>query len=157
MNGIKQFLAMLCLFLTTLPFSALGQCSPPGAEVHRIYVDSLGSNADAAYLRSKLLLRLERTHTIRIVDDPAAADVVFNGTAAMQLVGYFNSNPRIRYRNSTSVPVYDAKMTVELEDKQGRSLWSGNVKPRFWGSQYVSDNVVNQAARHVADVLREGK
>lgn len=75
----------------------------------------------------------------------------------MRLVGYYNSNPRVRYRNSASVRVYDAKMTVELEDKQGRILWSGTLKPRFWGSQYVSDNVVNQAARHVADVLHDIK
>lgn len=77
-----------------------------------------------------------------------------NGTAAMRLLGYYNSNPRIRYRNGQSIPVYDAKMTLELEDKWGPSLWHGKLKPRFWGSQYVFDNVVNQAGRHVADVLR---
>jgi hypothetical protein len=156
MNGIKQLLTVLCLFLTTLPFSGnlLGKNSPPTPKVHRIYVGSFGSSSDADYLRGKLLLRLAKARTILIVDDPATADFVLNGTAAWRLVGYYNSNPRIRYRNSASVRVYDAKMTVELEDKHGRILWSGTLKPRFWGSQYVSDNVVNQAARHVADVLR---
>jgi hypothetical protein len=28
------------------------------------------------------------------------------------------------------------------------------LNPRFRGSQYVCDNVVNQAARHVSDALR---
>jgi hypothetical protein len=27
------------------------------------------------------------------------------------------------------------------------------LKPRFWGSQYVSDNIVNQAARHLEEEL----
>lgn len=34
-------------------------------------------------------------------------------------------------RDGPSVPVYDAKMTAELEDRQGRSLWSGKLQPRF--------------------------
>jgi hypothetical protein len=135
--------------------STLGQSTHCPAGVHRIYVGSFGSNPGAAYLRSKLLMKLAKAHAILIVHDPTTADAVLKGTAAIWLVGYYNSNPRIRYRNSASVPVYDAKMTVELEDKQGCSLWSGKLKPRFWGSQYVSDNVVNQAVRHVEVVLRE--
>ncbi len=49
-------------------------------------------------------------------------------------------------RDGPSVPVYDAKMTAELEDRQGRGLWSGKLQPRFWGSRYVSGSIVNQAA-----------
>jgi len=155
----KRLFAILWLLLAglTLGETAFGQESHHEAGVHRIFVGSLGSNPDAACLRSKLLLRLGRAHTILIVEDPDTADVLLIGAAAMRLVGYYNSNPRIRYRNSASVPVYDARMTVELEDKQGRILWSGKLKPRFWGSQCVSDNVVNQAARHVADVLHDIK
>ncbi len=155
MNGMKRFCVVLCLFLTTLVTGTLGQGSDCAAGVERVYVGSFGSNQGAAYLRNRLLSKLAKARRILIVDDPATAVAVLKGTAAMWLVGYYNSNPRIRYRNSTSVPVYDAKMTAELDDKQGRSLWSGNLKPRFWGSQHVSDNVVNQAARHVEATLRE--
>jgi hypothetical protein len=159
MNVIKRLFAILGLFLAglTVGGTAFGQESHREADVHRIFVGSFGSNLDAAYLRSKLLLKLGRARTILLVEDPNTADVLLNGAAAMRLVDYYNSNPRVRYRNSASVRVYDAKMTVELEDKQGRVLWSGKLKPRFWGSQYVSDNVVNQAARHVADVLHDIK
>jgi hypothetical protein len=45
-------------------------------------------------------------------------------------------------------------MVLKLEDSSGHTLWSGRLKPRFWGSQYVSDNVVNQAAHHVVQVLQ---
>lgn len=104
---------------------------------------------------NQVLSKLAQSPKILIVHDSATADAVLKGVAAMRLVGYYNSNPRIRYRNSTTVPVYDAKMTAELEDKRGRNLWSGNLKPRFWGSQYVADNVVNQATRHIVTVLRD--
>jgi hypothetical protein len=156
---IKRLFAILWLFLAglTVGVTAFGQESHREADVYRIFVGSFGSNTDAGYLRSKLLLRLGRTRTILIVEDPDTADVLIQGAAAMRLVGSYNSNPRVRYRNSASVRVYDAKMTVQFEDKKGRILWSGALKPRFWGSQYVSDNVVNQAARHVADVLHDIK
>jgi len=158
-NMIKRLFAILWLFLAglTLGETAFGQESHREADVHRIVVGSFGSNPDAAYLRSKLLLRLGRARTILIVEDPDTADVLLIGAAAMRLAGYYNSNLRVRYRNSANVRVYDAKMTVGLEDKKGRILWSGTLKPRFWGSQYVSDNVVNQAARHVTNVLHDIK
>ena len=155
MSGMKRFCVVLCLVLTTLVTGTLGQSSHRAAGVERVYVGSFGSNPGAAYLRDKLLSNLAKEPTILIVHDPATADAVLKGTAAMWLVGYYNSNPRIRYRNSTIIPVYDAKMTAELEDKRGGSLWSGNLKPRFWGSQYVSENVVNRATRHIVTVLRE--
>jgi len=66
-----------------------------------------------------------------------------------------DGNPRVRYRNETSVAVYDAWMAVVLKDRQGRVLWSGKLKPRFYGSQYVSDNIVNQVIHHVVGALRK--
>ncbi|SPE28385.1 exported hypothetical protein [Candidatus Sulfotelmatomonas gaucii] len=156
MNVIKPLFVLLCLFPTILPTSeaAARNSSNRAAELHRIYVGSFGASPDAVYLRHKLVLRLAHARRFLVVDDPATADAILSGTAQLRLVGYYNSNPRIRYRNSASVAVYDAKMMVRLEDRGGHDLWSGNLTPRFWGSQYVSDNVVNQAARHVADVLR---
>jgi hypothetical protein len=73
----------------------------------------------------------------------------------MRLVGHCALNARSRFRMGRTEAVFDAKMVVEVDDSQGRILWSGRLKPRFWGSQYVSDNVVNLAARRVADVLRQ--
>ncbi len=156
MNVLRPLYVLFCLFLTVLPASeaAVRNSSNCAAEVHRVYVGSFGASPDAVYLRHKLVLRLTRSRRFLVVDDPVTADAILSGTAQLRLVGYHNSNPRIRYRNSASVAVYDAKMMVRLEDGQGRSLWLGNLKPHFWGSQYVSDNVVNQAARHAADVLR---
>ena len=157
MDVIKPlFVALLCLFPAVLPGSeaAVRNNTSRVSEVHKIYVGSFGGSTDAIYLRHKLVLRLTRSKRFLVVDDPDAADAILSGTAQLRLVGYYNSNPRIRYRNGASVAVYDAKMVLRLDDRTGHCVWTGNLKPRFWGSQYVSDNVVNQAARHVADVLR---
>ena len=148
MNRNRPCLAVLGLLLTTILASAAptyGQSPDRAKGVHRIYVEALGSDPEAVYLRHKLLLKLAKSDNLMVVGDRALADLVLRGTAQMRLTGYFNSNPRVRYRNSASVPVYDAKMSVVIADRQDRCLWSGTLKPRFWGSQYVSDNVVNQA------------
>lgn len=156
MREIKRSFVVLCvLFVTSFANQpSFGERARRSIEVHKVYIGSFGSNPGAIYLRDKLLRRLAKSETIVVVENPADADAFLRGSAAMRLLGYYNSNPRIRYRNRASVAVYDAKMTVELEDRQGRPLWSGNLKPRFWGSQFVSDNVVNQASHHVIEVLR---
>ena len=152
----RSFILLFVLFVASFANRpSFGESAYRSREVHRLYIGSFGSTPDAVYLRNKLLLRLTKSRTIVVVGSPADADAVLSGSATMRLLGYYNSNPRIRYRNSASVAVYDARMTVELEDRQGRPLWSGNLKPRFWGSQYVSDNVVNQVSRHVIEVLRQ--
>jgi hypothetical protein len=131
---------------------AVSMLSP--VHVHKLYVGRFGTSAGAAYLREKLLARLGKLENVELVKEPSEAEWILDGTASMRLLGYYNSNPRIRARSASSAPVYDAKMAVALEDRQGRSLWSANLKPRFWGSQYVADNVVNQAARRVVETLR---
>lgn len=158
MNRNRSCLAVIGLLLTTLVASAApahGQPANRAKGVHRIYVEALGMDPEAVYLRRNLLSKLAKSDKLMVVDDPAIADLVLRGIAQMRLTGYYNSNPRVRYRNSASVPVYDAKMSIVIADVQGRCLWFGTLKPRFWGSRYVSDNVVNQAAQHVLDVLRE--
>lgn len=149
-------LFVFCIAICTCrdAFSDVPKNSQAGLKV---FVGSLGQTTDAVYLRDKLIVRLEKSNTVLVVDDPRTADLLVVGSAAMRIVGYYNSNPRIRYRNATSVPVYDAKMSLVLKDTQGRVLWSGILKPRFWGSQYVSDNIVNQAAHHVVEELEVEK
>lgn len=155
-NVIRQFPAILWLFLAVLALgeTAFGQTSKPFADLHKLYVSSFGQDPGAVFLRNKLLVRFSKARTIRLVEDPASADAILKGTGTVRLVGHYHSNQRIRYATNADIPVYDAKMTVDLEDSLGRCIWSGNLKPRFWGSQYVCDNVVNQAARHVSNALR---
>ncbi len=158
MNRNRPCLAVIGLLLTTLAASAApahGQRTNRAKGVYRIYVEALGTAPEAVYLRRKLLSKLAKSDELMVVADPAIADLILRGTAQMPLTGYYNSNPRVRYRNSASAPVYDSKMSLVIADGQGRCLWFGTLKPRFWGSQYVSDNVVNQAAQHVVDVLRQ--
>jgi hypothetical protein len=156
--GIDAMKQMVTIFWLLLVFpcshATLQQSSVSEAGAHKIYVSSFGSNPGADHLRNKLLRKLSRIGTIHIVEDPGLADATLIGNAAMSLIGYYHSNPRIRYRTGADVPVYDVRMTVELKDHLGRSLWSGSLKPRFWGSQYLDDNVVNQAADHIINTFR---
>lgn len=144
---------VISLQLTVCTLAAGVQNSNEARPIHKVYVDLFGTGPGADYLRGKLISKLSRLKAIVIVDNQAVADLVVRGTAEMWLTGYYNPNPRIRYRNNSSVPVYDAKMSLEFETRLGRCEWSGEVKPRFWGSQYVSDNVVSQAAQRISRFL----
>jgi|ERR1700683_4175825 hypothetical protein len=142
---------VLALILST----QIGRAQDSGdmRAIQRIYVASFGTAPGASYLRSKLLSKLARIRTIEIVEYAAAADLIITGNASMRLVGYWRSNPR-GGDFSSGTPVYDAGMSLEIEDTCGHILWSDRLIPRFWGSQYVSDNVVNQAFHHLAGMLR---
>lgn len=146
-----------CLPLTVCSLAASEQNSNEALPIHKVCVSLFGTGPGADYLRGKLISKLSRIKTIIVVDKPSAADLIVRGAAAMWLTGYYNPNPRVRYRNSSSVPVYNAKMTLEFDNELGRCLWSGKVKPRFWGSQYVSDNVVNQVAQRISRFLQSEK
>lgn len=154
MNKIR--LVVLCLSLTAMQCGwAVGERHPPlAAPMHKVYVGSLGTSSDAEYLRQKMSRRLVKSRKVVVVDDPADADAVLSGKASIWFRGYSCGNRRPSYLNRNCFPAYDAKMMLKLEDSRGQTLWLGKLKPRFWGSQYISDNVVNQAAKHIVEVLQ---
>ena len=130
---------------------------PNSSQTVNVFLGSFGPTGNAIYLREKLIQRLQKSHQIAVVSNPHRADLLVVSSAVMRSVGYYYSNPRLRYRTSPSVPVYDAWMELELNDSRGWALWWGKFKPRFWGSQYVSDNLVNQAGQQVVRVTSRQK
>ncbi len=71
---------------------------------------------------------------ILVVSRPVIADLLLNVAAVMWLIGTYNSILRIRHRTGAEISIYDAKMMLKLEDRQGR-IWVRNMKPRFLGFQ----------------------
>ena len=141
----KWFFIPSFLLLILIAQSVEGKnCKPWPAR--KVYVGSFGRDPGAAYMRGRLLAKLARSGEVVLVEDPSIADLTVRGHAKLWVAGHWHSNPRAQDRGT---PVYDARMTIEIDDARGRALWSGTLKPRFWGSQYVSDNVANQAAEYI--------
>jgi hypothetical protein len=146
----KWFFIPFFLLLILIAQTMEGKnCTPRPAR--KVYVGSFGRDSGAAYMRGRLLAKLARSREIVLVDDPSAADLSVRGHAKLWVAGHWHSNPRVQDR---STPVYDARMTIEIDDARGRMLWSGGLKPRFWGSQYVSDNVAIQAAEYIVRITQ---
>ena len=72
--------AFICLLavLAALPCSA--ERVTKLSSVHILYVDSFGPSKRAVELRKQVLHRLERSHEIKITDDPDQADALLKGT-----------------------------------------------------------------------------
>lgn len=137
----------------------LSSCSSQGQtvtlhEIRKVYAEPFQGDSGAAFIRAKLLQKLSRHHGFVLVNHVEDSDAILQGSAAFWITGYYNQNPRIRYRTSRDVPVYSATLSLTLKDRQGNVLWSASFKPKFWGSQYVSDNVTNQAACHLKKAVQ---
>src|ERR1051325_1717813 len=88
-----------------------------------LYVEPLRNEANDA-LREEMISLLRNQKAISVTDRPADADRVLAGTNQTYVKGYLSRNPRVRYRNSDSRPVYGGYFSVELKDQQGETVWS---------------------------------
>jgi hypothetical protein len=123
-------------------------------QIRNVYVEAFQGDSCAALIRTKLIQKLSRSKRFIIVDHVEDSDAILQGSAALWITGYYHSDPRIRYRTSNDTPVYTARLSLSLTNRQGNILWSASFKPRFVGSQYVSDNVTNQAVCQLGRIVR---
>src|SRR5262245_17527423 len=79
--------------------------------VTRIYVESFGSKAGDA-LREETIKLLKNQKGISVVASERSADRVLSGTSQTYVKGYLSRNPRVRYRNSDSRPVYGGYLSA---------------------------------------------
>ena len=103
------------------------------------------------YIQNRIQQQLKKSRGIEIVRHLNSADFVLRGNASLWISGYRSggSQPEM-----SGVPVYDAKLSVCMEDRSGSVVWSETFKPGIWGSKSVSDNIANQAASRVTKFIR---
>jgi hypothetical protein len=131
--------------------SGIAQTAETLAQVHKIYVDSLGNKPGADRLREQLVNRLRKSHSFTVVSSSDQADAVFTGSGEVWIKGYFSLNPRVRSPESGAQPVYGGFLSVELKGARNETLWSYLVTPhRLW-----SGDVGQDLAGHVVSKLVE--
>ena len=67
--------------------------------------------------------------------------------------GYLGRNPRVRYKNSDSRPVFGGYVSVELKDKEDQTVWSHLVTPRRFGPDDVGKNLAGQIVSKLLEFL----
>jgi hypothetical protein len=147
--------AAILLVLMLLPNRSVPSQTVTGShQIRNVYVEALQGDSSAALIRTKLVQKLSRSQRFIIVDHVDDSDAILKGSAALWITGYYHSDIRNRYRTSGDTPVYTARLSLSLTNRQGNVLWSASFKPRFWGSQYASDNVTNQAICHLEKIVK---
>lgn len=146
--------AILLVLMLLSNRSVLSQTVTGLHQIRNVYVEAFQGDSVTALIRTKLVQKLSRSKRFTIVDHVEDSDATLQGSAALWLTGYYHSDPRIRYRTSRDAPVYTARLSLSLTNRQGNVLWSASFKPRFCGSQYVSDNVTDQAICHLRKIVR---
>lgn len=81
------------------------------------------------------------------------ADRVLTGTDQTYIKGYLARNPRVRYKNSDSRPVFGGYVSVELKDRQDETVWSYLVTPRRFGPEDLSKNLAGQIVNKLVEFL----
>src|SRR5215475_6963676 len=97
----------------------------------RLYVE-LSQPSDQKQSSDRLreaTVRLLRYSNITIAANAAEAERILSVTNQIYIKGYLSRNPRVRYRNSDSRPVYAGYVAVELKDPKDEVVWSYLLTP----------------------------
>lgn len=122
-----------------------------GQSIARIYVEPFANKQDS--LREETIRLLKSRKDIQVVSSVDDADKVLTGTDQTYIKGYLARNPRVRYKNSDSRPVFGGYVSVELKDRQDETLWSYLVTPRRFGPEDLSKNLAGQIVDKLLDFL----
>ena len=123
-----------------------------GQTVTRIYVESFAANGGDS-LREELIKLLKGQKEVSVVGASGAADRILSGTNRTYIKGYLSRNPRVRYRNGDSRPIYGGFVSVELKDQQDETVWSYLVTPARFGSEDINKNLGDQIVNKLLQFL----
>lgn len=123
------------------------------SQVTRVYVGSLGDKQGAADIRDKLRQRLRKSRDIEVVGSPSEADAIVTGTGEIWVKGYISANPK---RSSYShEPVYDGYLSVDLQGKGDKTLWSYRATPGKFLWHGVTQDLVSRVAKQLLADLKQ--
>ena len=130
----------------------LAQAGVFGQTVTRIYVEPFASGTGDS-LREALVKLLKGQKEVSVVPGPGTAERVLTGINRTYVKGYLSRNPRVRYRNGDSRPVYGGYVSVELKDQQDETVWSYLVTPARFGSEDINKNLGDQIVNKLLQFL----
>jgi hypothetical protein len=118
----------------------------------RLFVEPFANRGGAA-LREAVVKLLGERKDIVLAGTAADSDRVLDGQGETYVKGYLSLNPRVRYVNSDSRPVYKGFLSVELKDRNEDPLWSYLATPRRYGPEDVNRNLAAQVVERLLQFL----
>lgn len=147
---------LLCLLIATFVGAAVApRGSAQGASalnrVHTIQVGSMGDGESARALRQRLIDRLKKSGQIKVVENASAADVTLRGESSIWATGTISFS---LHSKSASETAYQGYFSAELVGKENQVLWSYLVTPSRFHTASIVDDLADQMAGRLLDVLR---
>lgn len=127
---------LMSIFLAITGLVSPSQPAHSLSDVHRIYVDSMGHDDEAARFRT--LLKQELTHAgFTVEDDSAKADAALSGAFSVRVLAGYSK----------------AYADLALRASDGTTIWAGKFGPRgFFRGHKGPDDIKNRAS-DIADKL----
>jgi len=134
-------------------FILVAQGIVTGQTVTHLYVEPFGSKTPDP-LREETIKLLKSQKEVLMVPTEASADRVLSGTNQTYIKGYIARNPRVRYRNGDSRPIYGGYLSVELKDQHDETVWSYLVTPARFGAEDINKNLAEQVVDKLVQFLK---
>jgi len=149
---MSALLGCLALLILTTVAPATAQKAEKLSRIKTLYVDSLGPSRRSEEMRERLRRRLDRSHGIEIVSDPAKADAIIKGTGQVWTTGEVALSP---HSHSANEPILEGYLSVEVVGKGDQALWSYLATPsKFpWGG--IADDLSRQIASRLLEDIRK--
>jgi hypothetical protein len=138
---------MLVLLLGLYAFAVQSQSQTPAvlADVHTIFVDTLGTGEASGLIRDKIINRLVASKRFEVVLGPDKADAILTGSV--------EEAQSVRFNQGTGGTRFSANAAVRLITKDQRILWTFEGKNRAFSrsaSSSVADHVVKELLKAAA-------
>jgi phosphate transport system substrate-binding protein len=142
----------MLVFLIAAGVPSFGQSAAKLSQIKKLYVDSLGKDAEAVAARNDIVRRLQNIHDFKIVSDSSQADAVLKGKAQIWSVGHNLLSPR---SHSLVESQFEGFVSVEVIGVGNEILWSYLVTPsKFpWGG--IADDLGRQVVNRILAAMKE--
>src|SRR5271170_798763 len=144
--------ALLIVFLSAGSAGAYAEKTERLSQIKKLYVGSLGTDNGAAEMRQQMMRQLRKTHEVEVVSDPNAADALVEGAGRIWVTGHVSLNPR---SHSSSQPVYEGFLSVEVVGKNGEALWSYLVTPSKFPWNGIEADLADQLVTILLRAIKE--
>jgi phosphate transport system substrate-binding protein len=144
--------ALLIVFLSAGSAATYAENVERLSQIKKLYVGSLGTDNGAAEMREQMVRQLRKSHEVELVSDPKAADAVVKGTGRIWVTGRVSLNPR---SHSSSQPVYEGFLSVEVAGESGEVFWSYLVTPSKFPWNGIEEDLANQLVTRLLRAIKE--
>jgi hypothetical protein len=135
----KQQMKRVMFFIASLIITLALDAQPAQqlADVHKIFVGSLGNGWGPAMIREKIIARLVQSGRVSIVNSAADADAVLTGVGQVTTQDYYGATATAAAASAAGGTRYGATTAIQLTSKSGGSLGRGGDERAVLAQRFV--------------------